>query len=147
VLDVGSANGYLMESLERWGGERGVAVEPYGLDISARLCALAQRRLPAWADRIAVGNVLEHAPARRYDLVHTALDYVPPARQRESLERLLTTCVTSGGRVVLRPERVREGQPDLAAQVEALGLSLGGVLERRHPTTGGLRRSVWLAAR
>jgi SAM-dependent methyltransferase len=146
VLDVGCANGYLMESLERWGRERGIQVEPYGLDISWRLAALARRRLPAWADRIEVGNVLEHVPPRRYDLVHTALDYVPPARRRESLERLLTEFVTPGGRVVLRPERTSPGAPDLAQQVEALGLPVAGVIEQRHPTSGALRRSVWLAA-
>jgi 2-polyprenyl-3-methyl-5-hydroxy-6-metoxy-1,4-benzoquinol methylase len=147
VLDVGCANGYLMESLERWGKERGVLVEPYGLDISPRLAALAQRRLPAWADRIEVGNVLEHAPKRRYQLVATALDHVPPARRRESIERLFREHLVPGGRVVLRPERVREGEPDLAEQASALGLSVGGVLTREHPTSGELRRTVWLEPR
>lgn len=147
VLDVGCANGYLMESLERWGKERGVLVEPYGLDISPRLAALAQRRLPAWADRIEVGNVLEHAPKRRYQLVATALDDVPPARRRESIERLFREHLVPGGRVVLRPERVREGEPDLAEQALALGLSVGGVLTREHPTSGELRRTVWLEPR
>jgi hypothetical protein len=147
VLDVGSANGYLMESLERWGKERGVCVEPYGLDISARLVALAQRRLPAWADRFEVGNVLEHAPTRRYHLVATGLDYVPPPRRRESIERLFREHLVPGGRVVLRPERVRKGEPDLAQQAAALGLPVGGVLTREHPTSGELRRSVWLAPR
>lgn len=146
VLDVGCANGYLMESLERWGRERGTPIEPYGLDISWRLAALARRRLPAWADRIEVGNVLDHLPARRYELVHTALDYVPPARRRQSLERLLAEFVTPGGRVVLRPERTAAGLRDLVQQVEALGLPVGGVIEQRHPTSGALYRSVWLGA-
>jgi 2-polyprenyl-3-methyl-5-hydroxy-6-metoxy-1,4-benzoquinol methylase len=145
VLDVGCANGYLMESLQRWAEERGVLVEPYGLDISQRLAALAQRRLPAWADRIEVGNVLEHAPKRRYHLVATALDYVPPARRRESIERLFREHLVPGGRVVLRPERVLPGKPDLAEQAAALGLPVGGVLTREHPTSGEVRRSVWLA--
>lgn len=145
VLDVGCANGYLMESLERWGKERSLQVEPHGLDISPRLAAFAQRRLPAWADRIEVGNVLEHAPKRRYQLVATGLDYVPPARRRESIERLFRDYLVPGGRVVLRPERVRKGEPDLAEQAAALGLPVGGVLTREHPTSGDLRRSVWLA--
>jgi SAM-dependent methyltransferase len=150
LLDVGAANGYLMESLERWGQLRGLEVEPYGLEISPRLAALARTRLPNWSERIDVGNVLEHEPTRRYDLVHTALDYVPPARRRESLERLLARFLTPGGRVVLRPERVDPGvvgPVDPAAQIEALGLTVGGLIERRHPTSGALRRSVWLAAR
>jgi len=147
VLDVGCANGYLMESLERWGQERGVGVEPYGLDISPRLAALARRRLPAWVDRIAIGNVLEHVPTRRYDLVATGLDYVPPARRRAAIERLFREFLAPGGRVVLRPERVQRGEPDLAAQAAALGLPVGGVLTREHPTSGALRRTVWLAPR
>jgi hypothetical protein len=147
VLDVGAANGELMEGLERWGKERGIEVEPYGLDISPRLAALARSRLPAWAERIEVGNVLEHEPGRRYDLVHTTLDGVPPARRRESLERLLQKFLTPGGRVVLRPERLASGDGDLIARVHALGLQVGGVIERRHPTSGNLRQSVWLGAR
>lgn len=145
VLDVGCANGYSMESLERWGEQRGVSVEPYGLDPSARLVALAQRRLPAWADRIEVGNVLSHAPQRRYDLVVTALDAVPPSRRRASIERLLSEYVAPGGRVVLRPDRVTKGQPDLAEQATALGLAVGGVLTREHPSSGALCRTVWFA--
>lgn len=145
VLDVGCANGYLMESLQRWGAERGVQVEPYGLDISARLVSLAQRRLPQWADRIDVGNVLEHTPKQRHDLVATGLDYVPPARRREQIERVFQQYLAPGGRVVLRPDRVLEGEPDLAAQASALGLAVGGVLTREHPKNGALRRTVWLA--
>ncbi|HTV22546.1 MAG TPA: phosphotransferase [Polyangiaceae bacterium] len=146
VLDVGCANGYLMESLARWGEERGLQIEPYGLDISARIAALARRRLPAWADRIAVGNVLEHTPTRRYELVATGLDDVPPARRRESIERLFRHFLLPGGRVVLRPDRVRKGEPDVAEQAAALGLRVGGVLTRQHPSSGELWRSAWLEA-
>src|SRR5919206_3183785 len=53
-LDVGCASGYLMETLAAWCRECGYAVEPYGLDISPELAALARRRLPPWADHIFV---------------------------------------------------------------------------------------------
>ena len=33
-LDVGCANGYLMESMQRWCAAKGVAIEPHGLDIA-----------------------------------------------------------------------------------------------------------------
>jgi hypothetical protein len=51
-LDVGCANGLLMESVAAWCAEHGLDVEPYGVDISPKLAELARRRLPRWADRI-----------------------------------------------------------------------------------------------
>ena len=57
-LDIGCANGLLMESVVAWAAEVGHRIEPYGLDISKRLAEVAQRRLPQWRDRIFVGNAL-----------------------------------------------------------------------------------------
>lgn len=37
LLDVGCANGLLMESLAEWAAEEGWRIEPYGLDISEAL--------------------------------------------------------------------------------------------------------------
>jgi len=83
-LDVGCANGLLMESMAAWSG-----VEPYGLDISPELAELARQRLPHWADRIWVGNAIEWEAPRRFDVVRTGLDYVPPPRRRQLVEHLL----------------------------------------------------------
>jgi hypothetical protein len=44
-LDVGCANGLLMESVAAWCAGRGLAVEPYGVDISPALADLARRHL------------------------------------------------------------------------------------------------------
>jgi hypothetical protein len=43
-LDVGCANGLLMESVAAWCAERDVAVEPYGVDLSPALAELAAGR-------------------------------------------------------------------------------------------------------
>ncbi len=145
LLDVGCANGYLMESLHRWAMERAIGLEPYGLDISWRLAALARRRLPHWSGRIWVGNVMQWTPPRRFDVVHTGIDYVPRDRQRYLLDRMLRELVVPGGRVVLRAARVDPNEPDIATQVRALGFDIGGVLERMHPRSGAMRRTVWLA--
>jgi hypothetical protein len=40
LLDIGCANGYLLECLVSWGRERHVELEPYGLDISQDLISL-----------------------------------------------------------------------------------------------------------
>ncbi|GAA1533136.1 hypothetical protein GCM10009827_058900 [Dactylosporangium maewongense] len=50
-MQVGCANGLLMESVHRWAAERGRRVEPFGVDLGARLVAAARVRLPHWADR------------------------------------------------------------------------------------------------
>jgi len=51
-LDIGCANGLLMESVVAWAHQGGHNVEPYGLDISEKLAELTRRRLPQWRDRI-----------------------------------------------------------------------------------------------
>jgi SAM-dependent methyltransferase len=97
-LDVGCASGHLLECVVRWSPHR---LEPHGLELSPRLAALARERLPQWADRIHVGNVLAWAPPRRFDFVRTELIYVPASRQRKLVERLLARIVAPGGRLIV----------------------------------------------
>ena len=101
-LDVGCANGQLMESMVGWAlADRGVAIEPYGLDISPGLVALARRRLPAWAGRIWLGNAWDWEPPRRFDVVHAMPDVVPDHLRRRWLDRLVARFLLPGGRLVL----------------------------------------------
>ena len=97
-LDIGCASGHLLECLVRWTPHH---IEPYGLDLSPQLADLARRRLPRLADRIYVGNALSWEPPRLFDFVRTELVYVPAARERQLIERLLGEVVAPRGRLIL----------------------------------------------
>ncbi|HXN14156.1 MAG TPA: class I SAM-dependent methyltransferase [Candidatus Acidoferrales bacterium] len=120
-LDVGCANGLLMETLARWTAETGVQIEPYGLDLSARLADTARKRLPHWADRIWSGNVMSWEPPMRFDYVTVIADCVPSARRSDLVGRVMTRFLNPRGRMVFSiymptpPEPPAENPP--ASQV------------------------------
>ena len=136
-LDVGCANGHLMESMAAWAG-----VEPYGLEISPELAELARRRLPQWADRIWVGNALGWTPPRRFDVVRTGLEYVPPPRRRELVEHLLGFC----DRLIIGVHNEERDTPGLAATVEGWGFEITGSSERPHSHARLAYRAFWIDA-
>jgi SAM-dependent methyltransferase len=88
-LDIGCANGYPLECVLRWTAERGVTIEPYGLDLAQKFVALAQRLLPAYAGHFFVGNAWDWTPPRPFDYVRTELVYVPDALRAAYISRLL----------------------------------------------------------
>lgn len=100
-LDVGCANGLLMESVFAWAGEEGRRIEPYGLDLIESLAELARRRRPQWSDRIFAGNVMGWRPPFRFDFARTELEYAPPRRRPAMIERLLGEYLVPGGRLIV----------------------------------------------
>lgn len=145
-LDVGCANGLLMESVRSWAADDGLSIEPYGLDISPELAALARSRLPHWADRIFAGNVLHWQPPRRFDFVRTGLDCVPRRRRRELIEGLLARVVAPAGRLIVGVfNEEREARPS-EQQVAAWGFEIAGRTERPHRDDRIAYRAFWLEA-
>jgi len=137
-LDVGCANGLLMESVAAWCAERGLAVEPYGVDISPALAELARRRLPQWDGRIWTGNAVEWRPpvGMRFDYVHILLDCVPRARRTDLVRQHLTRTVRPGtGRLLVSDYAANPavGHPHAAETLRALGFRVAG------QTSGGDR--------
>ncbi|MFI1091395.1 serpin family protein [Streptomyces sp. NPDC020917] len=134
-LDVGCANGLLMESVAGWAAEAGRAVEPYGVDLSPGLAAEARRRLPHWADRIAVGNALDWTPpdGRRFTFVHVLADCVPPARFPDVVRHALGRLVAPGGRLLVSVYQPVGGTaPQAAERLAATGAAVAG-----HSSGGG----------
>jgi SAM-dependent methyltransferase len=145
-LDVGCANGLLMESIVAWGAARGLAIEPYGLDILPSLAERARARLPQWAERIFVGNALGWEPPQRFDHVRTGLEYVPGPRQRELVAWLLAHVVTPGGRLIFGTTNEARAEPELEPLLASWGYRIAGRSERPHRVRDVVYRVVWLDA-
>ena len=137
-LDVGCANGLLMESVATWCAERGLAVEPYGIDLAPGLVDLARRRLPHWADRIWLGNAIDWIPphGQRFDYVHILLDCVPRQRRADLIRHHLASTIRPGtGRLLVShyAASTAAGLPAAARTLQSLGFACGG------QTSGGER--------
>ena len=102
-LDVGAANGHLIESLALWARERGIDLDFFGLELSPRLAATARNRLPALADQVFTGNVVDWSPRRRFTYVRTGLEYVPTDQAPALVQRLRDVFLEPGGRLLVGP--------------------------------------------
>jgi SAM-dependent methyltransferase len=101
VIDVGCANGYLLECLVLWGRERGVKLTPHGVDRSERLIERARSRLPRFVANLHVGDAWVWQPPRDYAYVYALHDCVPADYLAEYVARLMRSYVASGGRLIL----------------------------------------------
>jgi SAM-dependent methyltransferase len=100
-LDIGCANGYLLECCIKWTAERGIEIEPFGLDISEKLIELAKKRLPRYAQNLFTGNAFRWVPPRRFDFVRTELVYVPGECETAYIEFILKNHLYRGGRLLI----------------------------------------------
>jgi hypothetical protein len=121
-LDVGCANGLLLESVVEWSE---FAVEPYGIDFAPGLVQLARSRLPHWADRIWHGDVRSWKPPFRFDFVHARVEL----GSFEQIVRLGRRAIFSSDGSLRRADSPRaEGVGDV---LRAHGLTVTGDLYRR----------------
>ncbi|MDP8911444.1 MAG: hypothetical protein M3M94_05200 [Actinomycetota bacterium] len=139
-LDIGCANGLLMESIVAWSR---FAIEPYGLDIAPALVDLARRRLPRWRDRIWAGNALHWEPPHRFEFVRTGLDYVPRHRRRELVEHLLGYC----DRLIVGVFNEEVEARPTEELVRSWGYEIAGRSDRRHRDPRIEYRVLWIDAR
>ena len=140
-LDVGCANGYLIECIPAWAAERGLELSLHGLELSADLAEEARRRLPAMSDRIYTGNVSDWTPPRRFTYVRSGLEYVPSGREPALVARLLRDVVEPGGRLIAGPIAEDQVQATLGA-FTAAGVRSPQVVSATD-RVGKTRYAVW----
>jgi SAM-dependent methyltransferase len=144
-LDIGCANGLLMEDAQRWAAADGHDIEPHGVDISAKLADLARARCPQWADRIHTANASGWAPPTRYDFVRTGLDYVPLASRAAYVQHLLDHVVAPGGRLIIGVHNL-PGDDPIASDLARWGHPVAGVSRRPHGRPGLAYTIHWIDA-
>jgi SAM-dependent methyltransferase len=111
-LDIGCANGYLLECILKWTAAKNITITPYGLDLSEKLTELAKQRLPKYKRNIYAGNGwLWHNPIR-FDFVRTEVVYVPEELQRHYIERIIDTYLADEGKLLLAEYRSRKDPVD-----------------------------------
>jgi hypothetical protein len=145
LLDVGCANGYLMESLERWLGGTGLTVEFYGLDISEPLLNLAKQRLPHWQERFFLGNALYWTPPQTFDFVYLiGPELAPAGRQAALIDHLMQAYVRPGGRLILGPLAEERDSRTFEDQLRDWGHPPSGYCEKTHRSHAQLAyRMFW----
>ena len=135
-LDIGCANGLLMETLTEWTAHKGIHIEPYGLDLSSRIADAARARLPRWADRIFAGNVMTWEPPMRFDYATVIADCVPSSARGALLARLESRFLNSTGRLIFSiyipraPEPAVENPP-ASDVLRRFGYRVAGEIEAR----------------
>jgi SAM-dependent methyltransferase len=144
-LDVGCANGYLIECLERWVGGSGLDMEFYGVDISQELIELARSRMPEKSARFSVANAVLWTPDRTFDYVHAhELSYAPAHREKEFLKHLLDDYLSPGGRLIVGPWALHRDSTGLESRVASWGYEPTGTLVKTHGEDSDLtRKMIW----
>lgn len=110
-LDIGCANGYLLECILKWIGEKGIKIIPYGLDLSRRLIDLAKKRLPQYKANLYIGNGWNWASPIQFDYVRTEAVYVPECLQKSYIERIINLYLKERGKLLVAEYRSRKDDP------------------------------------
>jgi SAM-dependent methyltransferase len=142
-LDVGCANGHLLESIATWAAERGLELTLYGLELDADLADAARRRLPALATRIHTGNVSDWPPPRRFTYVRTGLEYVAAGREAALIERLFRDVVADDGRLIVGPV-AGDGLEATLGAFDSAGISEPTIVSATD-RNGKTRYVVWVS--
>ena len=152
-LDLGCANGFLLESAVSWAEERGVRLVPYGVDLNPLLVQAAIRRFPELAHHFWVANAWGWLPPKRFRWIYAIWDLVPIDLLPDFAGHLLELAVTEDGAVIFGAYGSKSADTpsvDIARVLADGGLPVsgtaqGGELHRGGPVTrfAWVRREDW----
>jgi SAM-dependent methyltransferase len=147
LLDIGCANGHLLECLLKWGAERALALTPFGIDYGAGLVALARERLPHFRDHFWAATAWGWTPPRPFQYVYSVFDCVPHTALGAFAEQLMNNVVAPGGRLILGAygsRSRREPPAPIDAMLTDLGYEVAGSTHAGTPETA---RFAWIDKR
>lgn len=144
-LDIGCANGYLLESVNRWASGIGYKIEFYGLDISERIINLAKQRLPEWKDHFYVGNALTWMPKYEFDFVCIkGLEYVPDSDQFNFFQHIMNNYLNDKGRLIFGPNWCDKNNDLIMDRFIKWGIEPNGFAEKSHYSKKNtVRKILW----
>ena len=128
-LDVGCANGLLLESLVEWAGQEGLVIRPHGVDFVEPLIDFARARFPQHRDSFHVANAFYWSPPRQYDFVRTNLEYVPPADWFRLISTSMDALTPTGRLILCHYRNADEPRVDVAAVANSAGYTVIGWTE------------------
>lgn len=144
-LDVGCANGYLMESVHKWAAAIGFDLQVFGVEISEGLIELAKNRLPQWHERFFIGNSFFWKPEQKFDYIHLGwLGHVPKDDERLYFEHLMENYLVGGGRMIVGPYWY-ENEDSKQKTFQNYGVLPTGYVEKTHYSKPNMKRKVmWI---
>lgn len=131
-LDVGCANGYLLECVVKWASKRGFVLTPYGVDLNPRLILEATRRLSNDDDlyhHFWVANVWGWIPPRRFKWAYMINDCVPDSMLGDWCKHMLKHGLSDDGVLIIGnygSVSERRAPMDIAEFLRSQGLHIAG---------------------
>ena len=92
------------------------------------------------------GNAMTWPAPRRFDVVRTGLDYVPPRRRADFVERLLGEVVAPGGRLLVGVFNEEKDRETVADTLRSWGYDVAGSTSRAHRDRRLRYKAVWVDA-
>ncbi len=152
-LDLGCANGYLLESVVGWAMERGFTLNPHGVDMNPLLIQEAIRRFPNKAHQFWVANAWGWMPPKRFKWVYAIWDLVPIEMLATLANHLIQSALTQDGTLIIGAYGSKSADfpsLDIARFLQDAGFTVAGESQGGELRSGGpvtrfawIRRSDW----